>query len=240
MNSRNYYFNKQKRVRIPVHLLGEDEQYIYDYLLIKQQFSNGIIYDPRIHRIQKRLHERGFKEYTQTRLRRLFSWFKKDGIVTVDEVSGVWVFQSNKKRRTVSTKIKDIRYTVRKYRILSNLRQQQFARDTKKNLIYPKGRFAYQEHKKAKRNRKKLNGDTSVFNLDLMLGYRTMAELIDMSPSTAVRVVQRMKGEGIVDIKTATNFRRRSDNFLKRTPNSYILFPNSNKVKKESIVLEED
>jgi hypothetical protein len=130
------------------------------------------------------------------------------------------VLDTNKGRKCKSVKEEDLTYEIRKMVIIKNFKQQQFAYTTKRNLKYPKQLKA---HKAAKRNKSKLKGDTSRFICEVMLGYRTMGEMLGVSHVTAFRVVDRMVKAGDVEKRPSRSYRRREINFLTRVPNAYLL-----------------
>lgn len=209
------------RVKIPYDYLREDCDVLFDFLVIKQCYSNGIIYDPRKHIIHSRLRSKGVN-YTIPRIAKLIKIWLNLGWLTEDK-SGALHFASNKNKQCVSVKIEDLKYQIRKLKVLNNLKQQKFARDTKVNLKNPRGNSAYKDFKRAKKNRKRLNGDTRRYDLDLKLSLETIAELIGLSKTTAFNTISRMIDESVISKGKAKYYRRSNSGYLKRVPNCYCI-----------------
>lgn len=189
-------------------------------MLVKQAFPNGLVYKYSPHRMSIQLRGRGLN-LSPHKIRRLVRKWKN--LSWICFVGDCLTFTSNKDRSCISVEKSQLRQTIRDLLVLQNLRQQQFAVNTKRNLKYPRGRSAYSDHKKAKQNVKKLSGDTERFNIDLMLSAKKVGELLGVSTSTGARTMQGLVSRGVLLAGTPKYYRRTDYGYLKKRPISYAL-----------------
>lgn len=187
----------------------------YDFIIFKQCFRNGIIYDLHFSRVQAQLKRKGYA-YSQAKIKRLIGDFIGLGLMSE---SGV--LKSNRDKNCISVPLKELKYQIRRLVILTNLQQQQYAIQVKRNLKNPK---SFQEYKSAKRAKKKLNGDVfDVWNSRVMLSMDTMSSMLGCSKTTAFNTISNMVKEGSISKYTSTRSYRQVGDIRYRKPNCYQL-----------------
>ena len=205
-----------RRVKIPYYLITEDYLHVtYDFIIFKQCFSNGIIYNLHFSKVQAQLKRKGYI-YSQARVKRILSDLIGLGLLSDDGV-----FESNKNKNCISVPLKELRYQIRRLVVMTKFKQQEYAIQAKKNLKSPR---SLKEYKSAQRAVKKLNGESlNVWNSRIMLSMDTISDLLDVSKTTAFNVINRMVKEGSIDKYTATRSYRRVGDIRYRKPNCYVL-----------------
>lgn len=205
-----------KRVKIPYYLITQDYLDVaYDFIIFKQCFSNGIIYDLHFSKVQAQLKRKGYT-YSQAKVKRLLKEF-----IALELLSEGGVFASNKNKNCISVPLKELRYQIRRLVVLTKLKQQEYAIQVKRNLKNPK---SLKEYKCAKRAVKKLNGDVfDVWNSRIMLSMDTISSLLGCSKTTAFNTISNMVKEGSISKYTATRSYRRVGDIRYRKPNCYQL-----------------
>ena len=204
------------KVKLPYYLL-ERPELVEDFLFVKQEFSNGMVYRYKPLRMSKELQRRGVTIAPHKLKRLVDEWLRLGWCYMEGETLH---FTSNRDKKCISVRRDELRNKIRQLVILSNLTQQQFAARTKRNLKNPDN---LGQLKAAKRNKKKLNGDTKRYNSELMLSLETAGELLGVSATTAYRVFESMIEDGMLTKAPSKMFRRKEKNFLTRTPNAYCL-----------------